>query len=259
MVLLERLAGGSVLLTNDTTSLKMTSLEPFSPPFCIDRKAKRTGCYMNVDGVPHEASWTGDWGSFDFTDTSLFTDFRLSPLQLSTEIMTIWKGSRHMPWAFGSHASVRSEGVDSKFVVKIAHPNDKCRRLVEREFNIMRDLSNLDAVAKVAGEPLADKDGIFGFRLERLGRVELKEFPARLQEVESLLDSLHDTGYCHGDCSFSNIMQNREGKLVLIDMSLSGPLESDVPEEFQGSLVRASRYTADIDREMIKRCANYGR
>jgi hypothetical protein len=237
----------------------MTTLEPFSPPFCIDRKVKRTGCYMDVDGVPHEASWTGDWTVFDFTNTSSFTDFRLSPLQLTTDIMTIWKDSRHMPLAYGSHASVRSEGVDSKFVIKIAHPNDKCRRLVEREFNIMRDLSDLDAVAKVASEPLVDKDGIFGFRLERLYRVELEEFQARLQEVGCLIDSLHDAGYCHGDCSFSNIMQNREGKLVLIDMALSGPLGSDVPEEIQRSLVRSSRYTADIDREMMKRCGNLGR
>jgi hypothetical protein len=237
----------------------MTSLEPFSPPFAIDKKVKRTGCYMDVDGIPHEASWIGDWTAFDFTDTSLFTDFRLSPLQLSTEIMTIWKGSRHMPLAYGSHASVRSEGMDSKFVVKIAHPNDECRRLVEREFNIMRDLSGLDAVAKVAGEPLTDKDGIFGFRLERLERVELEEFQARLQEVESLLDSLHDVGYCHGDCSFSNIMQNREGKLVLIDMSFSGLLGSDAPEWFPNYMNPGSRYTADIDREMIKRCGNLGR
>jgi hypothetical protein len=123
----------------------------------------------------------------------------------------------------------------------------------------MRDLSHLDAVAKVAGEPLADKDGIFGFRLERLYRVELEEFQARLQEVESLLDSLHDAGYCHGNCSFTNIMQNREGKLVLIDMSFSGPLGSDVPEWFPKYMNLGSRYAADIDREIIKRCDNIGR
>jgi hypothetical protein len=237
----------------------MTSLEPFSPPFAIDKNVKRYGCYIDVDGVPHEASWTGNWAAFEFTDTSSLVDFRLVPLQLTTEIMTVWKSSTHMHLAFGSHASVRSEGVDSKFVVKIAHPNDKCRRLVEREFNIMRDLSDLDAVAKVAGEPLADQDGIFGFRLERLYHVEPEEMQARFQEVERLLNSLHDAGYCHGDCHFSNIMQNREGKLVFIDLALSGPLGSEVPEEFQTCLVRGSRYTADIDREMIKRCGNLGR
>jgi predicted unusual protein kinase regulating ubiquinone biosynthesis (AarF/ABC1/UbiB family) len=82
---------------------------------------------------------------------------------------------------------------------------------------------------------------------------------ARFQEVKRLLDSLHDAGYRHGDCHFSNIMQNRERKLVLIDLALSGPLGSEVPEEFQRCLVRGSRYTADIDREMIKRCGNLGR
>jgi len=69
---------------------------------------------------------------------------------------------------------VRFEDVDRYPVVKIAHPNDECRRLVEREYNVMRDLSDLDAVAQVAGEPLADQDGVFGFRLELLHRVELE-------------------------------------------------------------------------------------
>jgi hypothetical protein len=229
-------------------------MKPFSAPFAIEKRIKRYGCYIDVDGVPHEASWTGDWAIFDFTDPSLIVDFRLLPLQLTTEMSTIWKCSR--PLAFGGHASVRFEDVDRYPVVKIAHPSDKCRRLVEREYNVMRDLSDLDAVAQVAGEPLADQDGVFGFRLELLHRVELEELQMRFQEVERLLDALHDAGYCHGDCSFSNIMQNQDGKLILIDLAFAGPLGSDIPEEFPKHLFSGSRYTANIDRERIRKWGN---
>ena len=229
-------------------------MKPFSAPFAIEKKSKRYGCYIDVDGTPCEASWTGDWAVFDFTDTSLLVDFRLLPLDLTAEMSTIWE--RSTPLAFGGHASIRLEDVDRYPVVKIAHPSDKCRRLVEREYNIMRDLSGLDAIAKIAGESLVDERGVFGFRLERLHPIELEELQARFQEVECLLDSLQDAGYCHGDCSFSNIMQNQEGKLVFIDLAFAGPLGSDIPEGFPKHLFPGSQYTATIDRERVQKWGN---
>jgi len=233
----------------------MVVLEPFSPPFAIEKNSKRYGCYIDIDGVPHEASWTGDWAIFEFTTTSQIPNFQLHPLELPNELLAVWKSS--CPLAFGSHASVRSGETDPYPVVKIAHPTPKCRRLVEREFKIMRDLSKLEAVAQVAGEPLTDHDGVFGFRLERLYRVELEDLQLRFQEVEFLLDSLHTAGYCHGDCSFSNIMQNQEGRLVLIDLAFAGPLGSKTPEGFPVHLFPEGLYTVNVDRERVKKWAEH--
>lgn len=233
----------------------MVVLEPFSPPFAIEKKSKRYGCYIDIDGVPHEASWTGDWAIFEFTTTSQIPNFQLHPLELPNELLAVWKSS--CPLAFGSHASVRSGETDPYPVVKIAHPTPKCRRLVEREFKIMRDLSKLEAVAQVAGEPLTDHDGVFGFRLERLYRVELEDLQLRFQEVQFLLDSLHTAGYCHGDCSFSNIMQNQEGRLVLIDLAFAGPLGSKIPEGFPVHLFPEGLYTVNVDRERVKKWAEH--
>lgn len=230
-------------------------MEPFSPPFAVDKKAKRYGCYIDVDGRPHEASWTGDWAVFDFTDTSHISNFELSPLRLTAEMSNVWKCSK--PLAFGSHASVRFEETVPYPVIKIAHPTDKCRRLVEREFNIMRGLSYLDAVARVGGEPLTDQDGIFGFRLERLYRVEFEDLQQRIQEVRKLLESLHGAGYCHGDYSFSNIMQNQEGRLVLIDLAFAGPLGSQIPENFPKHLLPGGRYNTNIDQERMERWGKF--
>lgn len=223
----------------------------FSTPFAIEKKVKRYGCYIDVNGIPHEASWTGNWAIFEFTDTSQIADFQLSPLPFPNELSTAWKSS--IPLAFGGHASVRARETGRYPVVKIAHPTNKCRRLVEREFNIMRTLSTLDAVAQIADKPLRDQDGVFGFHLERLFRVELDELQRRFREVERLLDALHNAGYCHGDCSFSNIMQNQEGRLVLIDLAFAGRLGTDIPEVFPKHLSQGSSYTVNIDRKMIQK------
>lgn len=165
----------------------------------------------------------------------------------------MWAAS--LPLAFGSYASVRLRETEPYPVVKIAHPTAESRDLVEREFFIMRDLSKLNVIARIADEPLADQDGVFGFRLERLYRVDLEDMVQRISEVEDLLDTLHDAGFCHGDCSFSNIMQNKDGKLVLIDLAFAGPLGGIVPEGFPKHLFPEGSYTVEIDRERIKKWA----
>jgi hypothetical protein len=231
----------------------MTTMQPFSPPFVIEKKAKRYGCYMDVDGAPYEASWRGNRAIFDFTDTSQISDFNLKLVPQSTELSTVWQSSRQL--AFGSHASVRAGETVPFPVVKIAHPINKCRQLIEREFFVMRDLAAVNAVAHVADEPLTDKDGIFGFRLERLYYVELEDLQRRLKEVSGLLETLHDAGYCHGDCSFSNIMQNKEGRLVLIDLDFAGRLGSEIPEGFPKYLLRRGQYTTKIDLDRVEKRA----
>jgi len=88
----------------------------------------------------------------------------------------------------------------------------------------MRDLSDLDADAQIADEPL-----------ERLRFVELEQLQVCF-EVERLLDAL-DAVYCHENCSFSNIMQNQGGRLVLIHLAFAGSFGSAIPEGFPKHLL----------------------
>lgn len=247
----------SVHTSPGTQSSKM--ITPISPPFAIDKKAKRYGCYIDIDAVPHQASWTGDWGVFDFTDTSRLLGFQLVPLHLTTEIFEVWKSSELLPLAFGSHASARLGRNDSHPILKIAHPNTESRHLIAREFNLMRDLSHLDSVAQVADQPLKDENGFFGFRLELLQRVELEDLQIWFAEVESLVDSLRAAGWCHGDCSPGKIMRKREGKLVLIDLAFAGRLGSEVPEGCSRRMFPGGVWTVDVDRERIEKCGRHGR
>jgi hypothetical protein len=119
----------------------------------------------------------------------------------------------------------------------------------------MRDLAEVNTVAQVADEPLTDKDGIFGFRLERLYYVELEDLQRRFKEVRCLLETLHDAGYYHGHCSFSNIMQNKEGRLVLIDLAFAGPLGSEIPEDFPKHLFQRGPYTTNLDLDRVEKWA----
>jgi hypothetical protein len=222
----------------------MTQLNPFSPPFTVG-KQQECGCYIDVDGVPHLASWTGEWAVNDFSNTSRLSNFQLSPLKLSPEITSLWRSSKLL--GFGTDACIRSEGTDSYPIIKIARPSDKGRQRTEREFRIMRSLSNISAVARVASEPLIDGDGIFGFRLERLDKVSHEELKNRRQEVEDLLKTLHRAGYCHGDCSFSNIMQNKEGRLVLIDLAFAGTLGRKAYDDAPKFMFPEGLFTEEVD------------
>jgi len=227
----------------------MTSRKPFSPYFAIDKTVKRYGCYIDIDGKPFTASWTGSLPTFDFTDISDIRDFQLCPLALSDEKFSLWNLSELL--GYGTHACVRLKGTDAYPVFKIAHPGVKPRRWVEREFKIMRALSESKAVARVADEPLTDETGIFGFRLQRLYPTELDELQKRFQEVAGLLETLHQAGYCHGDCSPSNIMQDVEGTLVLIDLAFAGRLGDKIPKDAPKYMFTTDVYTVEIDQRRI--------
>ena len=221
----------------------MTKPTPFSPPFPVG--AQGYGCYVDVDGTPHLATWTGDWAVNDFGDTSGLCDFHLSSLELDPEVIKLWNSSQLL--GFGADACARLASTGLHPVMKIAHPSDTCRLRIEREFRIMRSLSSTGTVAQVSDEPLMDGDGIFGFWLEKLDAVTHEELKIRHEEVEHLLKTLHAAGYCHGDPSFSNIMQNKEGKLVFIDLAFAGPLGDPVHDDIPVFMFPKRLYTVETD------------
>lgn len=204
-----------------------------------------------MDGQPHEARWTGDWAVFDFSDTSDIPDFQTHSLQLSAEILDIWSKTRSL--AFGTHACIRVDDNHEYPVLKIAHPSDQCRRLIDREYHLMRDLSATGVIAKVATKPLTDENGIFGFRIERLHRIELEELRERAREVEELLKCLHVAGYCHGDWSPSNVMRDQEDCLLLIDLAFAGPLNQSVPGLFPLEIFPMGLFTEAVDNQRLRR------
>ncbi|KAI7460569.1 hypothetical protein KC357_g8935 [Hortaea werneckii] len=229
----------------------MEAPRPFSCPFIVDSARKRNACYVEVSGQPYEAHWTGDWAVFDFSDTTKLKDFQLIPMALSFEVLELWAHTE--PLAFGAYACVRLDATARYPVIKIAHPNDQCRQLVHREFEIMQRLYHTGAVAEVAAHPLFDKHGTFGFRLERLYPIYLDELEKRHDEVKELLDTIHAAGYCHGDFSPSNILKTKTGRLLMIDLAFSGLVKDKTPDYFPGYLFKDGVFTETVDHQRLER------
>lgn len=226
---------------------------PFSAPFFV-QDPDHFGCYLEQDGKPFIASWTGDWAIFDFQNTSAIPEFMLRPLELSIEISSVWEQTKLV--SFGTHACIRLDETSPNTVIKIAHPTTRDRYLLHREFDMMRSLSGTGAVAKVDSEPLSDHAGTFGFRLEKLQRVEQGELKRRIPEVKTLVDKIQGYGVCHGDCSPSNVMQNEQGQLVFIDLAFAGRLNSEVPKMIPRHVFPNGFFDGDLDYEKIEAWRN---
>lgn len=115
----------------------------------------------------------------------------------------------------------------------------------------MRRLSHLNFVAKISAEPLKDQEGIFGFRLERLHKMTKEETTSRKGEIRSLLEQLHQAGYCHGDVHFCNIMKRSNEELVLIDFAYSGALGQSVPDHVPKYMHPTRVYQVETDLERL--------
>ncbi|KAF1344784.1 hypothetical protein BDV97DRAFT_62150 [Delphinella strobiligena] len=127
---------------------------------------------------------------------------------------------------YGSDACIRCVHTGLYPIVKIALPqNEEARRRLRHEYEILGERSKLSLpIPKVDLKPLTDEDGIFGYKLEKLFRLQLSELSSRAKDIEASLDRLHCSGFAHGDLHPSNIMKNKDGEIRFIDFSNSGRL-----------------------------------
>ncbi|KAM0717011.1 hypothetical protein Q7P37_006863 [Cladosporium fusiforme] len=231
----------------------MSPPTPVSPPFG-SMGTDRRHCYVETGRELWEASWPhkpGDRRAYpDFKNLLPSSEITLNALELSNEIVNIYKTSQLL--GFGSDACVRLDGDAAHPVIKIAHPTAENRKRIKHEFGLMARLCNLDFVANTSDEPLMDENGVFGFRMEHLEGIAFDDLMTRRSDIETLLGKLHGAGFCHGDFSFSNIMQRKDGTLVLIDFGFAGLLGDTIPDDFPRYLYPDRCFTASIDQERIE-------
>jgi hypothetical protein len=232
----------------------MTTTTPFSPRFKQEDR-NRHYMFIEIDGQPKEASWRRERGwAFlpGFINTRPELDVVILDLEFSDTKRVLWENSTLL--GYGSNACARLErnSKSAHPVIKLAHPRAYRRERIQHEFEMMQRLSHLSFVARIDPEPLRDGEGIFGFRLERLGKVEKQETTARKEEIKGLLDQLHQAGYCYGDIHFCNIMKRSDGELVLIDFSCAGALGEAVPDHVSKHLHPNRVYSAEFDLERLQ-------
>jgi hypothetical protein len=194
-------------------------IQAVSPPLPAACRGS-SKCYVEAKSHLYEVFWEGTpcYPDFDSVD--------LRPVSMSDEMALTWSHSDFVD--FGSNAVVRECNEEDFTIVKFAHPTTEARQLIQHEYDFMRNLAEVPA-PKVYPQPLTDHDGMYGFRMEYLWKIEVQELRERADEVWKAVEALHAEGMCHGDLSPSNVMSDKEGRLVLIDFSFSGLIGQDLP------------------------------
>lgn len=85
--------------------------------------------------------------------------------------------------------------------------------------NFMRNLKAVLA-PNFDSRLLEDSEGIYGCGMEYIWRMDSKRLDARSDEVRKAVSLLHEREMCDGDLSPSNVMNDRNGRLVLIGQDL---------------------------------------
>lgn len=83
-------------------------------------------------------------------------------------------------------------------------------------------------VPKSERQPLSDAQGLSGYRLETLLPLTLPELQSHQEDVEEAVYLLRKTGFCHGDLSMSNIMQDMQGAIRFIEFGFAGKIGHSV-------------------------------
>ncbi|KAK5755697.1 hypothetical protein LTS12_014159 [Elasticomyces elasticus] len=198
----------------------MSVVQPVSPTRSAgaDRSYK---CYVELDGQIYETTWNGSQGYPDFSDLPLHH------VELSINQSSTWSHSTLLD--FGSGAIIRALDGGPFPIVKIAYPNIEARSQIRHEYNFIKSMAGSEGIVKVHSEPLTDDEGIYGFQMEYLSKIEFQDVKAKGKEVQKVVEKLHVSGCCHNDLSPSNVMMNEAGHVVLIDFSFAGRIGQDVP------------------------------
>ncbi|KAI1331074.1 hypothetical protein F5Y16DRAFT_360470 [Xylariaceae sp. FL0255] len=140
---------------------------------------------------------------------------------------TIWKNSDLVD--FGSFESVRrakkNTGSQLFPILKLTHPDQESLRLIHHEFNMLISLASLGLpIPKVDLHPIRDGTITCGYRMNELFKMDTSELRSRKDDIEVALRRLHSAGFCHGDTSCSNFLQDDKQNIVLIDYSFAGAI-----------------------------------
>ncbi|KAI7282545.1 hypothetical protein KC345_g3414 [Hortaea werneckii] len=101
--------------------------------------------------------------------------------------------------------------------------------------------------------PMIDNEGIFGYRMEQLFSIDFSNTQAISDDLKTLVNQVHDSGFSHGDLHPSNVMRNGNGSLVLIDPSRGGPLGQEVPHYIPSYQYEGTVFSTTTDEEYLKR------
>ncbi|KAK0754183.1 hypothetical protein B0T18DRAFT_314478, partial [Schizothecium vesticola] len=201
-----------------------------------DMYAAMYAANMDFRRREYRVSWKGNWRNFpDLASFQQISGATVTSIPHSPEVDKLWAKSRVLCYGVDSHIRLLDQGSASgeeeQFPVCKVAANDRQRRFIADEFEMLRDLcSSATSVVRVHPEPLVDEKGIFGFRMEKLLAIGPDTAIDR-SDLVRCLEHIHETGIVHNDFHRMNVMMNDQGQLVAIDFGRSGRVGSEIPVE----------------------------
>jgi predicted Ser/Thr protein kinase len=197
--------------------------------------------------------WIGDWRKPpNFEDFSELKNVTVTPISHSTSVKEIWSRSQVLTYGADSHIRTLKDNVDGYPICKIAI-DGRQRSLIADEFSMLKEvLADGGPVVRVHSDPLQDDDGIFGFRMEKLNKLDLDTAANHISQIENAFKRLHRRDIVHNDISPSNIMLNGKGRITIIDFGRAGRAGTVIPayktNNFDGRTFAVEKDRLDVAR-----------
>ena len=225
---------------------------PITPPYPASGGDWAFG--VDYNRKEYTTRWSGAWQPPSLLGFPYIQDLTIQEAYQTDEKRRCWQHSTMLD--YGSYAYIRILDESSRYpILKIAHHSDAKRQFISREFEMLR-LLNTQPVVRVQEEPISDEDGLFGFRMQKLYKINRVELAERLDELEDAIKRVHETGIAINDVSISNVMLDAQDKITLIDFGFAGWIGEEVPSFFPPWKSRRALFSVETDKEAFDEICN---
>ena len=237
----------------DNTDVKDNSLRPapanmafpITPPYAAS--GGDWTCGVDYNRKEYTTSWSGGWQTPSLLGFPNIQGLTIQEPYQSDEKRRCWQRSTLL--GYGSYAYIRILNESSRYpILKIAHQGDAKRHFISREFEILK-LLNTQPIVRVQEEPVSDENGLFGFYMQKLCKINIVELAERLDELEDAIKKVHGAGIAINDVSISNIMLDAQDKITLIDFGFAGRIGEEVPHFFPPWKLQRARFSIETDND----------
>lgn len=211
-------------------------------------------CMVEYSKKVYTITWSGSSDYPDVTEFPNDAEYKCDEIMFQPAKQNVWSSSQLVD--FGADAVLSCSHKGPFPIIKLAHPGNEFRLRIQHEFDIMQAMATVTpalTVPKIDQTPLSDEQGIFGYRLQHLIKLEQGELGRRLSDVKHAIECLHGAGFSHGDMNQSNVMKDNQGNIVLIDFGCAGKIGEQSSKSVPTWVYPDLLVTTDTDLKSFRR------